>query len=113
MDGSVANKAYKVNKTLNCNDRGIYVVTGGCEQQYSSKTTTPYSNKTCKHFTKITGTIFTHKQKCGKCVDLCNCSISMVTITWIGESIAYRRGNTCGTVEFRIHLTFKKTLNSQ
>ena len=64
---------------LNCNDGGIYVVPGGCEQQYSGKTNTPYSNRTYKHFTKIkTGPVFTHKQTCDKCVDLCNYSISMV-----------------------------------
>ena len=33
VTSSVTNKAYKVNKTLNCNDGWIYVVTGGCEQQ--------------------------------------------------------------------------------
>ena len=47
----MTNKAYKVNKTLNCNDGGIYVETGSCGQQYSGKTTTPYSNRTYKHFT--------------------------------------------------------------
>ena len=96
-------KAYKI---LNCNDDGISVVTG--EQQYSDKTSTTYSDRTYEHFTKIkTGTIFTHEQKCDKCVNVCNCSMSMVEYCR-GESTVYRRGNTCGTVEFRVHLTFKK-----
>ena len=79
VTSSITNKSYKVNKMLNCNDGGIYVVTGGCEQQYSGKTTTPYSNRTYEHLKKIkTGTIFIHKEKCGKCSDLGNCSISLV-----------------------------------
>ena len=61
-------------------------MTDGCEQQYSGKTTTPYNNRTYKHCNKIkTGTIFTHQQKCDKCVDLCNCSISLVEHYLIGE----------------------------
>ena len=83
ITSSITNKSYKVNNRLNCNDGGIYVVTGGCEQQYAGKTTTPYNNRTFEHFKKIkTGTIFNHKQKCGKCGDLGNCSVSFVEHYW-------------------------------
>ena len=79
VTSSITNKSYKVNKTLNCNDGGIYVVTVGCEQQYSGKTTTPFNNRTYEHFKKVrSSTIFQHKTNCGKCSGLNNGSISLV-----------------------------------
>ena len=108
VTSSITNKSYKINNSLNCNDGGIYVVTAGCEQQYSGKTTTPYSNRTHEHFIKTkTGTIFTHRQNCGKCTDLCSCSISLV------EHYLDRGKYSLSEREYLWNCRIKGTLNIQ
>ena len=83
VKSTITGEMYKVDRTLNCKDSGIYVLTGGCEQQYSGKTTTPYHNRCHEHLMKRkTATVFTHKEKCRKCMDLCNCAISLVEHYW-------------------------------
>ena len=37
ITSTITNLSYKTDKRLNCNDGGIYVVTGGCDQQYTGK----------------------------------------------------------------------------
>ena len=65
ITSTIANLSYKTDKRLNCNNGGIYVVTGGCDQQYTGKTTTPYSNRTYEHFCKCKPyAIYTHQRNC-------------------------------------------------
>ena len=53
MKSTVTKKSYKVNKNLNCSDSGIYVITAGCQQQYSGKTTVPFGHRLNEHFYKL------------------------------------------------------------
>ena len=79
ITSTVTNLSYKTGKRLNCNNGGIYVVTGGCDQQYTGKTTTPYSNRTYEHFCKCKSfAIYSHQRNCDKCVNGDDCSVVFV-----------------------------------
>ena len=110
---SITNKSYKLDDNLNCNDGGIYVATVGCNQQYSGKTTTTYNNRTFEHFQKIkTGTIFTHKQSCGRCGELCNCSISLVEHYWDRGKYSLSEREYLWNYRIKGSLNIQKTLKS-
>ena len=79
ITSTITNLSSKTDKRLNCNNGGIYVVTGGCDQQYTGKTTTPYSNRTYEHFCKCkSSAIYTHQRNCDKCVNGDDCSVVFV-----------------------------------
>ena len=76
LTSTVSQKSYKVNRNLNCSHAGIYVITGGCLEQYTGKTTSSFLARTDEHFRKTrTSSVFLHKQKCEKCSDLKGCSV--------------------------------------
>ena len=113
VTSSITNKSYKINNALNCNDSGIYVVTGGCEQQYSGKTTTSFNNRTSEHFVKIkTGTIFNHKVKCSKCRDLANCLASFVEHYWDRGKYSLSEKEYLWNSRIKGTLNIQKTLKS-
>ena len=110
---SVTNKSYKINNKLSCNDSGIYVVTGGCAQQYSGKTTTPFNNRTSEHFVKVkSSTIFNHKEKCSKCRDLPNCSVSFVEQQWDRGKYSLSEREYLWNYRIKGTLNIQKTLKS-
>ena len=108
ITSNITNNSYKINKRLKCNDGGIYVVTGGCEQQYTGKTTTSYCNRSNEHFCKTkTSSIFSHKQKCSKCVNLCDCSVTFV------ENYLDKGKYSLSEREYLWNFRIKGTLNIQ
>ena len=76
VKSTVTKKSYKVNKNLNCSDSGIYVITTGCQQQYSGKTTVPFGHRLNEHFQKLKQcTLFQHRSRCTQCKNLKDCSV--------------------------------------
>jgi len=108
VTSNITSNSYKTDKRLNCNDGGIYVITGGCGQQYTGKTTNTYSNRTNEHFCKSkTSSIFSHKQNCGKCVIAGDCSVTFV------ENYLNRGKYTLSEREYLWNCRIKGTLNIQ
>ena len=108
VKSNITSISYKTDKRLNCNDGGIYVVTGGCGQQYTGKTTNTYSNRSNEHFCKTkTSSIFSHKLKCGKCANVGDCSVTFV------ENYLDRGKYTLSEREYLWNHRIKGTLNIQ
>ena len=79
LTSTVSKISYKINSNLKCTNAGIYVVTGGCKEQYTGKTTGNYLLRTDEHFRKTkTSSVFQHREKCEKCSNLKDCSITFV-----------------------------------
>ena len=108
VKSSVTSKSYKVNKNLNCINSGIYVITGGCLQQYSGKTTVPFCNRTYEHFHKLKQcTLFLHRS--AKCKDLRDCSIAFAENCL--DNIVFQSVNIYGIIGWKGQLKYAKHSN--
>ena len=75
---SVTGIKFNVDTNLSCNNGGIYVVSGGCNSQYSGKTI-HFGNRGKEHFhTSKTTAVYAHKQNCNVCNEVNDFSIIYV-----------------------------------
>ena len=76
---SMSGKSYKLNDNLNCDSGGVYVITSGCRQQYTGKTTTSFATRSNEHFYKDkSSTVYLHKQNCNECGNVKDFSINFI-----------------------------------
>ena len=76
---TVTGKSYKITRDLYCANGGIYVYEGACKDQYTGKTTVPFSTRTTEHLQKQkTSSVYKHREKCPQCRGSMNFSVSFV-----------------------------------
>ena len=86
---------------MSCANGGIYLFEGAFKDQYTGKTTVPYSTRTTEHVRKQkTSSVYKHREKCRQCNGSMDFSMSFIE-DYIenGGSISFLRGNICGTLE--------------
>ena len=75
---SVTGIKFNVDKDLSCNNGGIYVVKGNCNNQYSGKTI-HFGNRGKEHLdTSKSTAVYAHKQKCNMCNEAKDFTITFV-----------------------------------
>ena len=108
IKSTTSGKEQKVNVNLDCSNGGIYIVTGGCFEQYTGKTTTTFSNRIHEHFmSSKTSTVFQHKENCNDCSNPENCSIGFI------ENYLDRGKYSLSEREYLWNYRFKGTMNIQ
>ena len=70
--------SYKVDKTISCNEGGIYIIQGVCSGQYTGETIN-FGNRCLEHFkTSKTSAIYDHMRDCQQCSSVKDFSVTYV-----------------------------------
>ena len=105
---TVSGKEYPIDKSLKCNNAGIYLFTGGCIGQYTGKTTGVYNGRTYEHFVSDKNSaIHAHRKKCKKCINIGDCKMQFV------ESYLQRGNYSLSEREYLWNARFKSAINVQ
>ena len=107
LESTVTGKSYRITRDLTCANGGMYVYDGGCKDQYTGKTTVPYSNRTLEHLRKQkNSSVYKHREKCRDCNDS-NFKISFV------EDYRKRGKFTLSEREYLWNFRMKGVINDQ
>ena len=92
LESTVTGKSYRITRDLTCANGGIYVYDGGCKDQYTGKTTVPYSNRTLEHLRKQkNSSVYKHMQgNAGTVTILTSKYLSLKTIGNVGSLLSQR-----------------------
>ena len=67
---NVTGARYHIDSNVNCDNGGIYVVQGACNEHYTGKTVR-FGNRLVEHFSKSkSSALYCHKQECHVCEDI-------------------------------------------
>ena len=79
VESTVTGKSYKITRNLTCANGGIYVFEGVCKDQYTGKTTVPFSQRTKEHLrTQKTSSVYKHREKCTLCKNSTDFKMSFI-----------------------------------
>ena len=108
VSSTVTGKSYRIARNLTCANGGIYLYEGPCLDQYTGKTTVPYSARTTEHIRKQkTSSVYKHREKCRQCNGSMNFSISFI------EDYRKRGKYTLSEREYLWNFRMKGVINDQ
>ena len=108
ITSTVTGKSYRIPKNLTCANGGIYLYEGVCRDQYTGKTTVPYSTRTNEHIRKQkTSSVFKHREKCRQCNGSLDFKMSFI------EDYRKRGKYTLSEREYLWNFRIKGVINDQ
>ena len=108
VSSTVTGKSYRIARNLTCANGGIYLFEGACKDQYTGKTTVPYSNRTNEHVRKQkSSSVYKHREKCRQCNGSMNFSVSFI------EDYRKRGKYTLSEREYLWNFRLKGVINDQ
>ena len=108
VSSTVTGKSYKIVDDLTCENGGIYVYEGPCQDQYTGKTTVQFSKRTDEHIRKQkTSSVYKHRDKCRQCKGTLNFSMSFI------EDYKKRGKYTLSEREYLWNARMKGVINDQ
>ena len=83
VKSSIRSVDYKIDHKLGCKRSGIYCVTCNCQEQYTGKTTIPYTKRFSEHFKKDGGSaVFGHSVRCNEGKSMGDYTIQFLEDVW-------------------------------
>ena len=107
ISSNLTNVVYHTESNLNCDNGGIYVISGKCDGQYTGKSVNFY-DRNSEHFgqSKLSA-IYTHKVTCNTCIDFNDFEVTYV------ENVFHRGKFTLSEREFLWNSRIRGTINIQ
>ena len=108
VGSTVTGRSYRITNTLTCANGGIYVYEGACKDQYTGKTTVPFSTRTTEHIRKQkTSSVYKHREKCRQCNGSSDFTMSFI------EDYRKRGKYTLSEREYLWNFRIKGVINDQ
>ena len=108
VNSTVTGKSYRTAGGLTCANGGIYIYEGACKDQYTGKTTVPFSTRTTEHIRRQkTSSVYKHREKCAQCSGSLDFSMSFV------EDYRKRGKFTLSEREYLWNFRMKGVINDQ